>query len=408
MRKLRICALIGCVVLISLVIHERLPDNRALVLSSTYGTEAHGHLGYVPNLYAAYMSADGRIFGIADHFLYVSEDGGRLFRQLGVLPKANLDWVDKVKDHVARSKLVRTFRRNPGPTNVVVLSSGTILVFYDHIYRSIDNGLTFDPVFSFSGDAAAPFSHGEGVALGPDDTVYFGEYLTTPRPHQVRVFRGSHDGTEWDVVHTFFSGEIFHVHSIQYDPYRSRYWITTGDSDVESKVLYTDDNFKSIQLLGGGSQDWRVVSLMITNDNLYWGSDNDHEPAGIFRWNFGNATFSKMQEIGKPSYFSTVLKNNVLILSTTYEPESQYVRRYRPEPTTDLWASADGNHWVKLLSLPYETHDTEWGPSRASIAFPGGAGSNELLFTPLSTTGDKYDTHLLIPHLPAYQDAAKS
>jgi hypothetical protein len=393
---------------VSLLIHERLPSTKNLLPSNTHDTEIHRHLGYVPDLYAAFVAPDGRIFGIEDHFLYVSEDGGRVFRQLGVLPKANSGWVGKVKDHVARTKLVRSFRKNPGPTNVVVLSSGTILVFYDHIYRSTDNGATFEPVFSFGSDTGAPFSYSEGVALGPEDVVYFGEYITTPRPHQVRVFRGSRDGTEWDIVHTFPTGEVFHVHSIQYDPYRSRYWVTTGDRDAESKILYSDDGFASIHLLGGGSQDWRVVSLMVTKQDLYWGSDNDYEPASIFRWNFPNARLSKIVEIGKPSYFSTILKNNVLILSTTYEPKSQYVERYHPEPTTDLWASADGDHWTKLLSLPYEAHDMEWGPSRASIAFPGGAGSHELLFTPLSTRGDRYDTHFLVPHLPAYQDAAKS
>jgi hypothetical protein len=408
MKALKVCGLIGCLTLASLVIHESFPDTKELFSSNVHDTEAYRHLGYVPNLYAAFVTSNGRIFGIEDHFLYVSEDGGRGFRQIGVLPKANSGWVDKVKDHVARSKLVRSFRKNPGPTNVVVLSSGTVLVFYDHIYRSVDNGVTFEPVFSFGSDTGAPFGYSEGIAVGPDDTVYFGEYITTPRPHQVRVFRGSHDGTEWDVAYTFPAGEIFHVHGIQYDPYRSRYWVTTGDRDAESKILYTDDRFASIHLLGGGSQDWRVVSLMVTKQDLYWGSDNDHEPASIFRWDFTNARISKIIEIGKPSYFSTILKDDVLILSTTYEPKSPYTLKYRPDATTDLWASRDGQHWIRLLSLPYEAHEMEWGPSRASIAFPGGAASNELLFTPLSTQGDRYDTHFLVPHLPAYQDAAKS
>jgi hypothetical protein len=395
-------------VLILLAVHESVPNTKQLTASNPYGTEGRHYLGYVPDLYAAFRASDGRLFGIEDHFLYVSEDGGRLFRQLGVLPKADADWFDKIKNHIARSKLARIFRKNHGPTNVVVLSSGTILVFYDHIYRSSDGGLTFEPVFSFRGDVGAPFSYGEGIAVGPDDTVYFGEYVTTPRPHHVRVFKGSHDGTEWTMIYTFPSGDIFHVHSIQYDSYRSRYWITTGDSDAESNILYTDDDFQSIHRLGGGSQDWRVVSLMITKEHLYWGSDNDREPAGIFRWSFVKRDVSKIIEIGKPSYFSTILRDGTLVLSTTYEPQSPYTVKYRPDATTDLWGSRDGSNWIKLLSFPYEAHDTEWGPSRAAIAFPGGTATNELLFTPLSTKGNRYDTHFLTPDVPAYQNAAKS
>ncbi len=391
-------ALVGVLAAISLVINESLPSSKHIIPSNATIYDHYRDLGTVPDLYAAFIGRNGRIFGIEDHFLYMSEDGGRYFGQLGVLPKVNATWVDRFTDILARSKLARSLRRNQGPTNVVVLSSGTILVFYDHIYRSTDNGSTFEPVFSFV-DIGAPFSYSEGVTVGPDDTVYFGEYITTSRPHEVRIFQGVNDGREWQVVHTFPSGEIFHVHSVQYDPYRSWYWITTGDQNSESKVLYTADGFRSLHLLGGGSQDWRVVSLMITQDNLFWGSDNDVEPASIFRWNVPEARLSKIIEIGKPSYYSTVLYDGTLVLSTTYEPESQFARTYHPEPTTDLWASRDGTVWTKMLSLDYERNDMPWGPSRATIAFPNGSKSHELLFTPLSTAKNDFQTQFVIPKL---------
>jgi hypothetical protein len=132
-------------------------------------------------------------------------------------------------------------------------------------------------------------------------------------------------------------GEIFHVHSIQYDPYRSGYWVTTGDRDEEASVLFTKDGFQSFEVLGLGSQDWRVVSLIVTEDALYWGSDNDQEPASIFRWDFADERLDEVQVIGSPSYYySTKLKDGTLVLSTTFEPESPNSLQNSLPATTDL------------------------------------------------------------------------
>jgi hypothetical protein len=385
---------------VSLSVYDKVPSSRRFVASNPSHSPHYKDLGYVPNLYVAYIARDGRIFGIEDHFLYTSVDGGRSFRQAGSLPKINASWLGKIKDHLARSKLVRMLRGNEGPNNLVVLSSGTILVFFDHIYRSTDGGMTFHPVFKFE-DIGSPFAYSEGVAVGADDTVYFGEYSTTPRPHRVRIIEGTDDGKTWKIAHTFPPGEIFHVHSIQYDPFRSCYWITTGDHDSESKILYSHDGFKTLRELGAGTQDWRVVSLMITKENLFWGSDNDIGPAGIFRWNFADQKLTKLTEIGKPSYYSTIMKNGTLVLSTTYEPESSFVQNHRPEATTDIWVSRDGNVWAKIYSLRYEMRSTEWGPSRAAIAFPGGIfNSDELMFTPVSTAEHNFTTRFIVPQVP--------
>jgi len=382
----------------SLASWEALPNSRELLPVGQQAPSSYRAIGHVPNLYAAYVAPDGRIFGIEDHFLYVSEDQGRTFTQAGVLPKINPSWRDRITNVLARSKTARALRHNPGPNNLVVLSSGTILVFWGYIYRSTDNGQTFAPVFNFEDERVNPgFQYSEGLALGPDDTVYFGEYVTTARPHEVRILEGRQDGTSWKVAHTFPAGEIFHVHGIQYDPYRAGYWITTGDFDDEAKILFTKDGFRSFMTLGSGSQDWRAVSLMITKDRLLWGSDNDQEPAGIFEWNFGTSTLTKLQEIGKPSYYSTRLADGTFVLSTTYEPQSRYTKKYQPEAATDLWVSRNGFTWTKILSLPYKMEQEAWGLSRAAIAFPGGKATEQLLFTPISTVRDRFTTQFIDP-----------
>ncbi len=383
---------------LSVAVWEALPETKSLVgTAQTQSTPLpHSRLGQLSNLYVAYVAPDGRLFGIDDHIIFLSRDRGRTFERIGMLPKIDPSWQAQLRDRIGRSKLARTLRSSSGPTNVVVLASGTMLVFYDHIYRSTDNGRTFSPVYSFAGEQMSQgFSYSEGIAVGPDDRVYFGEYTTSARPHAIRIVEGRADGTDWKVAYIFPSGEIFHVHAIQYDPFREGYWVTTGDLDTEAKVLFTGDHFRSFHTLGQGSQDWRAVSLLIQKGRLVWGSDNDRAPASIFEWDFATSTLRKLQEIGKPSYYSTALADGTLVLSTTYEPESPYTRVHHPEPSTDLWIAPPGGTWTKLLSLPYEKEMLPWGPSRAAIAFPGGKPSQALFYTPISTGADAFATHVI-------------
>jgi hypothetical protein len=265
----------------------------------------------------------------------------------------------------------------------VVLNSGTILVFYDHIYRSTDGGRTFASVFEFGDSIFTPFD--QGVAVDEEGVVYFGEYDCTTRPNSVRIFKGTLDGTEWDVCYEFAPGEIFHIHSIKFDPYRNRLWILTGDRNRENKLLYTDDKFDTVQLLGANDQGWRIVSMIIEPDYLYWCSDNDCSGSSLYRYNFAHQSREKIRFIGKPSYYSTKLADGTLVFSTTYEPSSPFTKQFAPDPTTDLWISKDGLDWLKITSFEHKLFKTSYGGSRASIVFPSGDAADFLYLTPDNT-----------------------
>ena len=385
----------SALLLLILLAWESVPERRTMAPVASGApklAERMAYVGRIPRLNVAFAATDGRLFGIEDHFLFVSEDGGRTFERRGQLPKKEEGLLSRVADWVARLKPVRLIRRNEGPENLVVLESGTVLVFWDRIYRSVDGGNSFTVAADFSRDQLVqPFGNNEGIAVGPDG-VYFGEYTSVARPHAIRIVAGTNDGQDWNVVYTFPPGDIFHVHSIAYDRFRKRYWICTGDNDDESRILYSEDGFRTLQKLGGGSQAWRAVSVMITPDSLVWGSDNDRDGARIYRWRFPVDQLEELATIGKPSYSSAVLADGSLVLSTAYEPASAYVRAFQPTPSTDLWLSEDGSRWRQILSLPYERHETpSSGPSRASIAFPNGAPLKQLIFMPQSTAGDDFD-----------------
>ena len=277
----------------------------------------------------------GVIYAMEDHYLYVSADGGKTFAQRGKLPKVDSSFLVKLKDLIARNRWVRTFRHNRSIGNLAVLPTGTIIVVYDQIYRSDDAGMTFKSVYRYPDDILPPFM--AGLAVTPTGDVYFGEYDADSRPHVISILKGENDGTSWREVYQFPSGQIFHVHSLIYDEYRDGLLIATGDYDQESHLFFTKDDFQSLEELGGDSQDWRIVSLVPTQDALYWGSDNDQTGASIFRWDVKMNSLQQLKFIGTPSYFSTWLKDGTVVISTAHEPRSVFTKSSHPSPTTSLW-----------------------------------------------------------------------
>ena len=382
------------------VIWESLPERRVAkyvdrISCAEFDSQLNVRIERLEDLYVANIGADGTVYALHDNFIYVSDDAGETFERRGQLPpRSTAGFLTLAKKHVARSKIVRKLRRTTNPENLAILPSGAILVFYDRIYRSSDDGWSFSAVFDNKAEHVfQPFGGNAGVAVTPSGSVFFGEYNANPRRHPIRIIRGDSDGTNWEIVHEFPAGEIRHVHSVQYDPYRNRIWILTGDHDAESHLYWSDANNWHLHELGGETQDWRIVSMIIREHDLIWGSDNDQTGASIFRWDFDAQKLEKLQDIGKVSYFSTALASGAVVINTTYEPGSPFVRNNQPSAMTDIWLSKSGDHWSKVLSFPHQEHLTAQGKSsRASVAFPAGTPGDYLFTYQYSTACEEGNT----------------
>ena len=348
----------------------------------------------IPRLAVSY-NINGAVYATEDHYVFRKVQKQNFFTELGHFDKVDPDFTQRAKDFIARLRITRDLRNNFGANNIVVLKSNTILIFYDKIYQSVDQGVSFQAVFDFKEKGVyQPFD--QGIAVDQNDNVYFGEYNCASRPHKIRIIKGSKDGTLWSIFYEFSPGEIFHIHSIEYDSFRDILWISSGDRDEESKLMYIDKSRKNVEVLGAGDQGWRIVSLITTKEFLYWCSDNDRAGSNIYRYNFSNNEREKLGFVGKPSYYSTQMKDGTLVFSTTFEPSSPYSKSFNPEPTTDLWISKNGKEWYKVLSVLGKIYESKYGPSRPTLILPGGDYSSDYLFlTPISTLNSDFSTKIL-------------
>ncbi len=341
--------------------------------------------GEVSNLSVSFLNVD-KIFAHEDHFLFYDDKKSNLFTSVGHLDKIHPSIFGKIKNFVARQRATRLIRENFPLRNVVVLQSGTILVFYDYIYRSEDGGKTFEPVFDFSKEEInGPFR--QGIAIDGEGNIFFGEYQSEKRPHEISIIRGFDDGKHWEKFYTFPSGNIFHIHSIKYDRFRNLLWVCTGDRDGESNLMLLDRASKKVIPVGGGDQGWRIVSLMVTKDYLVWCSDNDQTGSFVYRFNPATKVRQKLFPIGKSSYYSTVLKDGTLVFSTAFEYRAPFVKKANPDSTADLWVSKDSLQWFKVASFPEADGIRVKGAERPQLIIPNSLNSDDdyLYFSPFMT-----------------------
>ena len=333
-------------------------------------------IGTYDNLSILFIK-DKIAYAVEDHFIYKSIDNGRSFTQLGRLPKYKPNLLESLKDKISRLRIVRDLRRNRGPSKLTVLDSGTIIIIYDHIYRSTDGGQSFEIIPYPVSDFSPPYFN--ELAVSPSGNIYLGEYITTARPHVVRILQGSNDGKNWKVQHTFESGEIFHIHSIYWSNLLDSLIIATGDRPEEIKLLKTDDEFKTLEVIGEGDQGWRVVSIAETEDLLFWGADNDQTGAHIYSLNKGKRVQHNF--IGKVSYDATTISPSTFLISETLEPLSPYTNSSNEDFSISTWISPNGVNWTEAIkfSLNNKVKLLQTG-ERPRLAFPNSDGSITTLF----------------------------
>ena len=126
--------------------------------------------------------------------------------------------------------------------------------------------------------------------------VFAAEYSTDPeRRHG--IFRGEYgkDGTiRWTKCFEFYSskegkasGEYLpsarHIHVLSIDKKTGWLWVATGDSDRESGIFVSKDNGKTFEVFTAGSQEYRTLMLLFTEDYLYWNMDTHTQDQKVFR-----------------------------------------------------------------------------------------------------------------------------
>jgi len=307
------------------------------------------------------------IWASSNYALYQSRDEGTTFSKMPDLPVPFImPILTRVPlfTRVFRRLYIRTMRK---------LKSGTILIVANRkLFRFTQH--KYEVVHSFK-RGLGPMR--EGWCEDDEGTCYIGEYfLNNKRNTNVDLLKSTDDGQSWKTIYSF--DNIRHIHFVQYDPYNRQIWLGTGDTDDESAIWLSQNKGKTWTQIGSGDQMFRAVSLLFTQDHVYWGSDAPTRQNHIYRYNRSSREIETLTAVNGPVYYSTILKSGIKIFTTTTEGNSEG-KSAEWDNKAHIWASEDGFSWEDLISWEKDFYPYILG--YGNVLLPHGQLNDTLFFT---------------------------
>ena len=209
------------------------------------------------------------------------------------------------------------------------------------------------------------------------DVLYYGEYKSNLGREPVSVHSYNFFLKSWSVSYQIEG--VRHIHGLFSDPYeKNRVWITTGDLDHESKILYTDDEFKSVNPFLEGKQSYRAIYIHFDDTSITYGTDAPDQSNKILTVSRSDGSVLDQVDVGGPVFYGGVA-GDLKILTTAVEPSDINV-----SPYMELWVHQNDKGWHLAYRLK-----KDFFPKKlfqyGQILLPEGPGvDGKLSFTPIA------------------------
>jgi len=177
------------------------------------------------------------------------------------------------------------------------------------------------------------------LCITPDNIVYFGEYFGNSKNDQVHIYKSEDYGNTWTIAYTFPKGTINHIHGIFHDSFTNRLWIATGDTDNECMIGYSDDNFKTLNPILIGRQQYRACFLLFFEDSIVYATDSQYIKNTINIINRQTLEIEKVYEISGSGIYGGQ-SGSFCYVSSTIEPSKVNTEQY-----SHLYISFNGREW---------------------------------------------------------------
>jgi hypothetical protein len=248
--------------------------------------------------------------------------------------------------------------------NVLKVSRGRLFVGFDRALGTVQDGR-----YRALDGLRRPCRVLRGAAaVDADGAVVFGEYVPNRgRIDDILVYRWPGHGDRVDVIHRFEPGAARHVHGIFRDPYEPSLWCLTGDREGECRILRTSDRFRTCDVVGGGDETWRAVSLQFRADAVYYAMDAEHRQNHLFRIDRATGRRERLADIDGPVYYSHRVGDDLFFGVTAELCPSQHGR------SAALWHVSPADDATPIASFEKDAPSPRYFLPGA-FYFPSGPG----------------------------------
>lgn len=204
-------------------------------------------------------------------------------------------------------------------TNVIPLSNGDLFITFDKTV-----GLVRDGIYQALDGLVRPCRVlRSACAVDERGNVFFGEYLANNERGEMRVYKYTVGAGALEVVYTFPAKSIKHIHGIYLDDFTKSLFCLTGDDEDECQILQTFDEFETLDEIGKGDETWRAVSLLFTQQALFYGMDAEFRANHIYKIDRVTEDRESLGEVSGTVFFSKKLGEELFFTTTAENAPSQ-------------------------------------------------------------------------------------
>ncbi|MGE5314216.1 MAG: hypothetical protein ACM3Q4_05945 [Acidobacteriota bacterium] len=299
---------------------------------------------------AQVIDASGRLWVTRGYDVYYSDDFGETFT---FRTRIETKWLMN-----ASSKwdiTTRLLRR--GFLHLRPLDDGSLLgVVYGAVVRCEPHNDRFTQVFERPGRTMK-------LEVLPSGEIYAGEYFYNRERDEVLIFRSTDGGKTWDTAYRFPPGGIRHIHTLSFDKRCGRLIVLTGDTDDESKVLFTNDGFHSVRILAEGTQRSRAMAILATDGGYFLPTDTPFEQNYIQYLTFDGQLSVRCPIVG--SCLGGCQVGDWSLFATATEPSLVNFN-----PSVLMYGTCNGSEWHVIHS--WRVDRWSWPTTLQAAAFQFG------------------------------------
>ncbi len=248
---------------------------------------------------------------------------------LGTLANMNIEHV-----RLSKYRILQRMLRLAPRCGIFVSESIAIISFYGYVIRIEIEENKIEIEHQFRKDMNNPLTFCKLAGIeGFGDGVYYGEYFGNAKEEEVRIYRRTDEG-KWAVAYCFPSGTVRHIHNIVGDCQNKCVYVLAGDEDRQSAIWKFMDNFKSYEIIGGGSQQYRACVGYSFKAGFFYATDSPLEKNHIYYMKEFGIKPESVLEIEGPCIYGRKIGEELYALSTSVEPDSRikglrYMLSYR-------------------------------------------------------------------------------
>lgn len=263
-------------------------------------------------------------------------------------------------------------------TNVIALAGGDLFVTFDKTVGIVRNG-KFRALDNLSRPCRVLRS---ACAVDEAGSVFFGEYLANEERGEMRIYKYKAGSDALETVYVFPPNSIRHIHGLYFDKFSKSIFCLTGDDEKECRILRSSDEFQSVETVGQGDETWRAVSILFTEQALFYGMDAEYRANHIYKVERDTLTRKSLGEVGGTVFYSKRIGEDLFFTTTAESAPSQ------TENAAALWHVGADEVLSEIISFKKD----RWHPTLfqfGTIHFPFvNRSEGELYFHLVGVEGD--------------------